>query len=142
MYPLRSCYSYNILLEDGRVVDAVEVAGDVVLADVEVLELRRLQGLPLLRVVLPKDPLDVEAVAEGAFAAVEGVLLDAVQQLELKGQRLHSNVKPKSEASLKGLVQVVWFTLKKARACLGSRHGKAPSSKYDSMNGMEKSWTA
>ena len=94
MYPLRSCYSYNILLEDGRVVDAVEVAGDVVLADVEVLELRRLQGLPLLRVVLPKDPLDVEAVAEGAFAAVEGVLLDAVQQLELKGQKLHSNVKP------------------------------------------------
>ena len=106
MYPLRSCYSYNILLEDGRVVDAVEVAGDVVLADVEVLELRRLQGLPLVRVVLPKNPLDVEAVAEGAFAAVEGVLLDAVQQLELKGHKIQSNVEAKSEASLKGLGQV------------------------------------
>ena len=51
--------------------------------------------------VLPKDPLDVEAVAEGAFAAVEGVLLDAVQQLELKGQKIQSNVEPKVKQALK-----------------------------------------
>ena len=70
-------------LEDGRVVDAVEVPGDVVLADIEVLELRRLQGLPLVRMILPENLLDVEAVAEGALPAFEGVLLDAVQQLDL-----------------------------------------------------------
>ena len=71
-------------LEDGGVVDTVEVAGDVVLADVEVFEFRGLEGGPLFRVILVENSFDVEAVAEGTLPSLQLVLLDAVKKLELK----------------------------------------------------------
>ena len=81
----RNCVSqfYNEL-EDGGVVDTVEVAGDVVLADVEVFEFRGLEGGPLFRVILVENSFDVEAVAEGTLPSLQLVLLDAVKKLELK----------------------------------------------------------